>query len=93
MPKTYRIQIDLSEEGYNQLELLIKECGFATKREFFDNAISLMKWAASKARSGRSIASVDEKQKQYNELEMPFLQRIREKAAKVVSHATQWTSA
>ena len=87
--KKYRIQIDLSEEGYWDLQQLIEECGFTTKRLFFDNAVSLVRWAASKAEAGRSIASVDEQEKQYNELEMPFLQKLRAKAA---GYKTRWAT-
>lgn len=69
----YRVQIDLSPDGFSELERLIKECGFATKKDFFDNAIALMKWAVSEARAGYSIASVNEKQKECSVLVMPFL--------------------
>jgi hypothetical protein len=88
--KKYRVQIDLSEQGYHDLERLIEECGFSTKKEFFDNAISLVRWAADKAKSGRSIASIDEKEKQYNELEMPFLQKLR---ARVTDYTSRWAAA
>jgi hypothetical protein len=75
----YRIQIDISEEQLSELETLMGECGFSTKKELFDNAIALLKWATKKAKKGLVVASINEKDKQYNELKMPFLQNIQEK--------------
>jgi hypothetical protein len=78
--RSYRIQIDVSEDRYHEIENLIEECGFSTKKEFFDNAITLFKWAFKQSKKGLSIASVDEQEKKYTELQMPFLERLQEKA-------------
>jgi hypothetical protein len=80
--RTYRIQIDLPEDRYREIENLIQECSFSTKKEFFDNAITLFKWVVRQATKGLSVACVDERRKQYTELQMPFLERIQEKARK-----------
>jgi hypothetical protein len=79
--RTYRIQIDLSEDRYKEIESLIEECGFSTKKDFFDNAITLLKWTVKQARRGLSIASVNEREKKYTELQMPFLERVQERNA------------
>jgi hypothetical protein len=33
----------MPEERLQAIESLIEECGFATRKEFFDNAVSLLK--------------------------------------------------
>jgi hypothetical protein len=80
--RTYRIQIDLPEDRYHEIDNLIEQCGFSTKKEFFDNNITLFKWAVRQAMKGLSVASVDERRKLYTELQMPFLERIQERARK-----------
>jgi hypothetical protein len=75
--RTYRLQIDVPENKYAELEALIKECGFATKKEFFDNAVTLFKWAVGQARRGNSIAAVDERAGKFTELQMPFLEHVK----------------
>ncbi len=79
--RTYRVQIDLPEDRYQEIESLIEECGFATKKEFFDNAVTLLKWVVKQARKGLSIASVNEREKRYTELQMPFLAKVQERNA------------
>ncbi len=78
--RTYRIQIEVSEDRFRELEALIEECGFTTKKEFFDNAFTLLKWALKKAKGGLSIASINERDGKYTELQMPFLQAAQERA-------------
>jgi hypothetical protein len=68
----------MPEERLQAIESLIEECGFATRKEFFDNAVSLLNWAVRRSREGSSIASVNERDNIWRELQMPFLERIRE---------------
>jgi hypothetical protein len=85
--RTYRIQIDVPEDRYQEIERLMEECGFTTKKEFFDNAVTLIKWAVNKARNGLLIASIDEKSNKYTELQMPFLEKVQEKKSR--GHAAE----
>lgn len=76
MESTMRVQLDIPDNKFNELKALIEECGFATNKEFFDNAITLFKWVVKQARKGNVIASVDESERRYTELQMPFLERV-----------------
>lgn len=71
-----RIQFDLPEEKVRELEALMRETNIATRRDLFNNALTLFEWAIQERQSGRSIASVDEHNKKYKELVMPALMAV-----------------
>ena len=71
-----RWQIDVPEERDREIEALMKECDISTKKEFFNNAVTLLKWAVAEKRKGRIIATVEEEGKKYRELQMPILSAI-----------------
>jgi hypothetical protein len=68
-----RIQFELPKDKVAELEDLMKETGVQTKKELFNNALTLLKWAVREAGRGNSIASVDEARGKYRELHMPIL--------------------
>jgi hypothetical protein len=68
-----RIQIDLDEYRVKELEELMDVCGLATKKELFNNALTLFEWAVNSARNGRAIASLDQDAQKFRELETPAL--------------------
>ncbi len=68
-----KIQIELSEEKLEELDILKRELHLRTKKELFNNAVSLLKWAVKEVKSGRIIASMDEESQKYKELCMPVL--------------------
>lgn len=72
-----RIQLDLPDEQVRELEQLMADTGISTKKDLFNNALTLFQWAVAEKRAGRSIASVDEAEKKYKELIMPPLERAR----------------
>ena len=71
--KTVRIQFDVPEYKLPEIEKLMTECDISTKKDLFNNALTLLKWAVRQAKDGNSIASVNEANKTYRELEMPIL--------------------
>jgi metal-responsive CopG/Arc/MetJ family transcriptional regulator len=73
MPDTLRVQLDLPERQVAELDGLMKETGVATRKDFFNQALSLLIWAIKEKREGRIIASVDEAHKHYREVVMPAL--------------------
>jgi len=73
MPDTLRVQLDLPERQVAELDGLMKETGVATRKDFFNQALSLLIWAIKEKREGRIIASVDEEHKHYREVVMPAL--------------------
>lgn len=66
-----RVQLDMLEEKVQEIEKIMEESGVKTKKEFFNLAISLLKWAIDQKKEGRIIASVDEKNDKYKGLMLP----------------------
>ena len=62
---TIRWQIDVPEDRDKEIEALMNECGISTRKELFNNAVTLLKWAIEEKRKGRIIASVEEEGKKY----------------------------
>lgn len=73
---TAGFQVELNPEHVNELERLRELAGAGTNRELFNNAVTLLKWAADEKQQGRAIVSLDEVKKNYRELKMPTLENI-----------------
>jgi hypothetical protein len=71
-----RIQFELPEEKVRELEALMREAHISTRKDLFNNALTLFEWAVQERQSGRTIASVDEHNKKYKELVMPSLMAV-----------------
>src|ERR1700684_169354 len=65
--KLVRIQLELPEDKAEEIEGLMKEIGVQTKKELFNGALTLLKWAVRETKRGNSIASVDEAHGKYRE--------------------------
>jgi hypothetical protein len=68
-----RIQFEMPKDKAEELDGLMKETGVQTKKELFNNALTILKWAVRETKNGNSIASVDEAHGKYRELQMPIL--------------------
>ena len=68
-----RMQFELPRDKADELDVLMSETGIGTKKELFNNALTLLKWALKETRRGNTIASIDEKHGKYRELQMPIL--------------------
>jgi hypothetical protein len=79
---TSRLQFDLSREKLEEIERLRVEGGFDTKKDLFNNAVTLIKWAIRHASDGHAIAAIDEGSAKYFELQMPFLAHVASKRLK-----------
>lgn len=71
--KLVRIQLELPEDKAEEIEGLMKETGVQTKKELFNSALTLLKWAVRETKRGNSIASVDEAHGKYREFQMSIL--------------------
>jgi hypothetical protein len=80
---TVRLQLEFPDRIVKVVEDLMSLAGLRTKKEFFNNALTLFKWAIEERRAGRQIASLDGAQGLYRELHMPAL----DSAAPTVSSA------
>jgi len=70
-----RIQLDLPEDQVAELDKLMEETRLTTRKDLFNNALTLFAWAVKAKKAGRVIASVDENQ-HIRELVMPSLESI-----------------
>ena len=70
-----RIQFELPDHKAKHLEQLAEEAG-VTKKEFLSNALTLIAWAIRETKSGRVIASVDERNMKYKEVLLPVLENV-----------------
>jgi metal-responsive CopG/Arc/MetJ family transcriptional regulator len=71
-----RIQLDLPEEQVKELDELMRETKVSTRKDLFNNALTLFQWAVRAKRSGRIIASLDEEHGTAKELVMPALENV-----------------
>jgi hypothetical protein len=73
MKDTVRWQIDLVPQQVELLDNLMEVGGISTKKELFNNALTLLEWAIEEAQKGNGIASIDEDRKVVEKLRMPIL--------------------
>ena len=71
-----RIQFDLPDDKVAELEKLMAESGIKTRKDLFNNALTLLEWAIKEKKAGRTIASLDEQAKSYQEVLMPILSAV-----------------
>lgn len=77
MPSTTRVQFNVSDRKLADLDEMQAKLGLSTRKDLFDNAMTLLRWAVRKKEEGLTIAAVDGNNP-HRELEMPALQHIRE---------------
>jgi metal-responsive CopG/Arc/MetJ family transcriptional regulator len=72
-----RIQLDMPEEQVKELDELMKETNITTRKDLFNNALTLFQWAVKAKRAGRIVASLDEETGTAKEILMPVLENVR----------------
>lgn len=77
-----RFQLDISEEDLQEIEAMMEKTGVSTKKEFINNAVTLLNWAIRQREQGNSIAAIDEAADIYRDLEMPILSKVKPDAGK-----------
>ena len=55
----------------------MKETNIVTRKDLFNNALTLFQWAVKAKRAGRIVASLDEGTGNAKELVMPALESVR----------------
>jgi hypothetical protein len=63
----------------------MKETKIATRKDLFNNALTLFQWAIKAKRAGRMVASVDEQSGTAKELVMPSLEHVSPPQAAAMS--------
>lgn len=82
MEKNIRVQFELPSSVVEDLKELMEDTGISTRRELFNNALTLFEWAIKQRRLGHVIGSLDEDNNQYRELQMPVLSHVHRLAKK-----------
>jgi hypothetical protein len=72
-PKLVRVQVEVLEDRLSELNELMRLCGLSTRKDLFNNAISILEWATEEVGKGNVIASVNRKERNYEVLRMPVL--------------------
>jgi hypothetical protein len=72
-----KLQIDVPDERFEDLQGLMHKCDINTYKDLFNNAMTLLEWAVRQREEGRMVASVDEQNMRFRELSMPILDRLR----------------
>jgi hypothetical protein len=75
-----RIQLELPETQVNELKVLMEQAGVDTYKDLFNNALTLFEWALNEVKTGKTLASVDERTDKYRILVMPVLERMAKAA-------------
>ncbi len=77
---TTRVQLDFSPNAIERINKAMALCELQTRKELFNNALSLFDWAIEELTKGRIIASLDEDGKHYTKLVMPAFQTASQNA-------------
>jgi hypothetical protein len=76
MEEKMRLQLELSEARVRVLDALMEDCGITTRKDLFNNALAMLEWAVKERKRGNIIASVNENEQKYRELQMPIFAEI-----------------
>ena len=72
-----RFQLDISDKRLKEIEALMELTNPATKKEFVNSAITLLKWSIRQRQLGCSIASYNDSTDHIKELAMPILDDVQ----------------
>jgi hypothetical protein len=77
-----RIQLDIPSTMEGRIKQWMKDTGFRTYSELFNNSMSLFAWVGNEVRNGRVILSADPaRQEPDKQLSMPFMDALAADAA------------
>ena len=68
-----RVQLDMSAAEIQRLNWIMEVCDLTTRKELFNNALTILEWATRETVDGRKIASFDDTTKDRYILSMPAL--------------------
>jgi hypothetical protein len=68
-----RVQLDLSPYEVERMNWMMEVCGIESRKDLFNNALTLLEWAVGEVAEKRKIASFDDRTKERIVLSMPVL--------------------
>lgn len=75
--KSARINLEFREDKLEEIEKLQAIGGLTTRKEFFENAITLIKWSMRAKQAGKSVGFLGENN-MFHEIIMPALENAGE---------------
>jgi hypothetical protein len=72
IPKT-RVQLDLSLREVERMNWMMEVCGIETRKDLFNNALTVLEWVVGEVVEGKKIASFNDSTKERSILSMPVL--------------------
>jgi hypothetical protein len=75
-----RVQFDVLPERLAEFDQLMVFCDLKTRRDLFDNAMTLFEWAVHEVRKGREIASYDRNGDDVEVVRFPVLENASRRA-------------
>ncbi len=83
MRRKVGIEFETSPEKFAALEKLREDAQVPTKKELFNNALTLLEWAIKEREAGNNIVSLDEHTGDRRVLRMPILETAANKPRNV----------
>ncbi len=80
MKEMKKLQLEITPSQMENLDSLIQKCGLTTRKELFNNAMTLFAWAVSESEKGNRVASYDEENDRIERLVYPALFPLYEAA-------------
>lgn len=75
-----RVQFDVHPDRVAELDQLMVFCDLRTRKDLFDNAMTLFEWAVDEVRKGNQIASYDRGSDHVEIVRLPVLENAARKA-------------
>lgn len=76
-----RVQIDLSPREVERMNWMMSECEIESRKDLFNNALTLLEWAIQEIQEGKKIASFNDETRERTILSMPVLKTAAAKRA------------
>jgi hypothetical protein len=90
-----RVQFDLLPDRLAELDQLMAFCDLKTRKDLFDNAMTLFEWAVQEVRTGKEIASYNRSTDHVEVVRFPVLdnaaRRAKARPVELVSTAAAGT--
>lgn len=75
-----RIQFDVLPERLDELDRLMALCDIRTRKELFDNAMTLFEWAVEVVRNGKNVAEYNKSSDHVEIVRLPVLENAARRA-------------
>jgi hypothetical protein len=75
-----RVQFDLAPQRISELDELIVLCDLKTRKDLFDNAMTLFEWAVHEVMSGNEVSSYNRSTDHVEVIRLPVLENAARKS-------------